>query len=149
MLSNIDENFLRPHQVSRMIVDEASHRLFLRALKFFMEKLCCLDRVDKGQGALFLVSFVQLGEALKNDLKVSMLVDNGLFALNIRGVQQRLRGKLNAFVDAHSDRHLLEEGKVDKAESARDGASSLAVQPELVFEEGELLELEDLLLQDD
>ena len=114
-----------------------------------MEEFGTLDRVNERQGALFLVSFVQLGEALKNDLEVSVLVDNGLLALNVRSVQQRLRGKLNAIVDAHADRHLLEEGEVDEAEGARDRATGLAIQPELVFEVGELLELEDLLLQDD
>ena len=58
-----------------------------------MEKLGTLDRVDEGQGALFLVGLVQLGEALKDDLEVRVLVDNGLLALDVRGVQQRLRGK--------------------------------------------------------
>ena len=58
-----------------------------------MEKLGTLDRVDEGQGALLLVSLVQLGEALKDDLEVRVLVDYGLLALDVRGVQQRLRGK--------------------------------------------------------
>ena len=54
---------------------------------------------------------------------------------------------MNSFVIKHTHRHLLDKREVDEAELSFHCAYLIAAVPKLVTKVGDLLELEDLLLQ--